>query len=173
MSANITTSSSSESEPKKLDLILKFRAITEILHALGKSSLNIQPRTMHVTDHSETPHSKAERNSLRALVALATLLVRNNEVAAVATKNGPVGPSNKTRLEIIACGQDEDDDIESPVGRSYTVSTNPRTHSDLDPTSNKHDALTFGDRTGPTVITPEAGPTLTLADRLPYVIETW
>jgi hypothetical protein len=173
MSVNITTSSSSESEPEKSDLILTFRAITEILHALGKSSLNIQPRAMHVTDHSETPHSKTERNSLRALVALATLLVRNNEVAAVATKNGPVGPSNKTRLEIIACGQDEDDDIES-LSRSYTVSTNPRTTgTDLDPTSNTHDALTFGDRMIPTVITPEAGPTLTLVDPLPYVIATW
>jgi len=144
-------------KPTKPNAVLAFRTITTILSVLQASPIDgTRPASLEINNNNSS-EKIARRRELRILDALATLLVRDNEVTAVVSKRGASGEA----VEVVACGN---------IDASHDSPPDPSRPPEV-PQSN--DALTYLSHCNdPTVMKPQAV-NISIYDPLRYVLEVW
>jgi hypothetical protein len=144
------------SQPTKPDPVLAFRTITTILHALQTSPIDgAKPTSLQVTNDNSA-QKIARRRELRILDAIATLLVRDNEIVAVVSKRGALGD-----VEVVACDN-------SDPGHDYIATPNPRRPPAI---PRPDDVSTYASDCGDPVIVKPPTVNISIYDPLRYVLE--
>jgi hypothetical protein len=141
-----------------LDKILTFRTITALLEILQDPSLKSGLSTNRSLPLHRSMRSRLHldgQSDHRSLGALATLLVRNHEIAAVTTRFLTPTMADSSALEIIVCSHEENLDPNTK-NLALTAVTNPDTQTSRAP-------LIF--HVNPSHIDPY--------NPIPYLIETW
>lgn len=174
---------------RKNDIIKTFRTMTTMMNVIQGSHIrSIMQRSTVADPDSDSKISQANRHKLRMLAALATLLVRDHEVAAAVSKDANVGPGGKLNMDVVTCvSKDSPGEVINAVpdrgsegnfsskmvskGDEVVTIANPRRPDDGVVTPNGNDALTFTGNS-PTVLESQ-DMSIDISNPMEYVLRTW